>query len=335
MKNITLFDCTLRDGANAVEGGFTEKQAVQILEALLRHHIKAIEIGGAKGLGGQTSPGQLTGLDYMKLAQPYLKQGYIGIFLNIRNAVSENIRLAAGHGMKFVRIGANAGDGFKCYEAIQEVKKHGMSCEYSLMKSYVLPPKELAAEAKNLASCGLDRITLMDSAGTMLPDDVKAYVGALRSCVDIPVAFHGHNNLGMSYANALAAVEAGADTLDCGLLGMARSAGNGATEVLCGLLKRLGYLKEVDLFGLLSYLDTSLIPEMRQTGYNIPILPLELICGLYGCHSNSLAMFQSIASSLGVPLYELIARVSNIDRKNPDQELIEAEAVRIASAAIR
>ena len=71
----------------------------------------------------------------------------------------------------------------------------------------------------------------MDSADTMMPDDAFAYVKALKSRVKIPVAFHGHNNLGLSVANALSAYEAGADVFDCGLLGMAHSAGNCATEL--------------------------------------------------------------------------------------------------------
>ena len=71
----------------------------------------------------------------------------------------------------------------------------------------------------------------MDSAGTMVPEQVDAYVRALKAAVAIPVGFHGHNNLGLSVANALAAQEAGATVFDCGLLGMARSAGNCATEL--------------------------------------------------------------------------------------------------------
>lgn len=72
--------------------------------------------------------------------------------------------------------------------------------------------------------------------------------------MSIPVGFHGHSNLGLSQANALAAVAAGADEIDCGLLGMARSAGNCATELAAVTLKKEGYLPEVDIYKLLDYL---------------------------------------------------------------------------------
>lgn len=94
-------------------------------------------------------------------------------------------------------------------DAVKKVKAAGLTCRYSLMKAYVLSAEELAEEAAMLETCGLDEITIMDSAGTMMPHEVEAYVKAMTAKVHIPVAFHGHNNLGLSVANALAAQEAG------------------------------------------------------------------------------------------------------------------------------
>ena len=59
----------------------------------------------------------------------------------------------------------------------------------------------------------------------------------LVQAVEVPVGFHGHNNLGLSVANALAAVEAGAASLDGAIGGLARSAGNAPTEMLCAVLQ--------------------------------------------------------------------------------------------------
>ncbi|WP_434311441.1 4-hydroxy-2-oxovalerate aldolase [Hominifimenecus sp. rT4P-3] len=327
MGQITLFDCTLRDGANAVPNGFSRKQAELILEGLLSNGIDTIEIGGSKGLGGVAPDESLNDQEYLEMAQPFTRRGTIGIFLNIKNATTERIREASDAGMKFIRIGAAAGDGFKCYEAIQQVKACGIACEYSLMKSYLLPPADLAREARVLESCGLDRITVMDSAGTMLPEDVRAYVEAIRQEVRISVAFHGHNNLGLSHANALTALEAGADTLDCCLLGLARSAGNGATEILSALLARRGMLKTVNIPGLLGFVERQLLPELGGCDESSFIRPEDVICGIAGCHSSFLSLFREMAVSHDVPLYDLIERVSVLDRKSPSRELMEAEAL--------
>ena len=163
----------------------------------------------------------------------------------------------------------------------------------------------------------------------MFPEDAAAYVTALKSAVSIPVGFHGHSNLGLSQANALAAVAAGADEIDCGVLGMARSAGNCATELAAATLQKKGYLPEVDLYRLLAYLEEELIPLMEPYHYHVAVNPTDLVLGLAGCHSNYLPMFRKIAQEEGVSLHRLIVEVSAVDRKAPGEELIRQVAGQI------
>lgn len=54
------------------------------------------------------------------------------------------------------------------------------------MKAYLLTPEELAEEARMVADAGLDEITIMDSAGTMLPEEAETYVRAVLGAVSIP-----------------------------------------------------------------------------------------------------------------------------------------------------
>ncbi len=328
-----LFDCTLRDGANVIGNGFDERLTKMMLEGLIRSHIKVIEMGNCLGLGAyeaNRSIAPLTDLEYLKLIQPYLKQATIGMFMGVANTKEENIALGAEYGLGFLRIGANAGDGAKAVEGIRRVKKHGLRCHYSMMKGYILSAEELAEEAAMLEEAGLDEITIMDSAGTMLPHQVSEYVAAMVKKVSIPVGFHGHNNLGLSVANALAAREAGAESLDCGLLGMARSAGNCATELAAAVFQRVGLCQEVDLGELLRFIDHELAPAMKAYGYRANVIPLDLVYGLSGCHSSFASLFKTVAQEKGVDLYELIIKVSALNRKDPSRELMEetAEAIR-------
>ena len=231
---MNLFDNTLRDGGNVVGHGFDRALTLSIVKGLLGAGIRDIELGNCKGLGAYELDGATKACsdeEYLDMLQPWLPQGRIGMFLMASNGAKASVEMAAERGLNFLRVGANAGDGRGSITAIERVKKAGLVCRYSLMKAYVSTPDELAAEAKMLQDAGVDKITIMDSAGTMFPADATAYVTALKSAVTIPVGFHGHSNLGLSQANALAAVAAGADEIDCGVLGMARSAGNCATEL--------------------------------------------------------------------------------------------------------
>ena len=327
-----LMDCTLRDGGNVVGRGFDARMTKMMIEGLIRSNIKVIEMGNCTGIGSYEANGSIapcTDLEYLELVQPYVDQAEIGMFMGYKNGTEENIALAKKYGLSFLRVGANAGDGALAAEAVKRVKAAGLTCRYSLMKAYVLDPQALAEEAAMLEKCGLDEITIMDSAGTMTPDDVTAYVKAMVEKVTIPVAFHGHNNLGLSVANALAAQEAGAVVFDCGLLGMARSAGNLATEICVAIMQRYGEMKDIDLFGMLDFIDTRLQPAMAKHDYHNPVTPLDLTLGISGCHSSFLKIFKAVAKEEQVNLFKLICEVSAINQKNPNEALIREVAAKM------
>jgi len=329
---MNLFDNTLRDGGNVVGHGFNAELTVSIVKGLLNAGIKDIELGNCKGLGAYELNGAnkaCSDEEYLDILQPYFPQGRIGMFLLASNGSKAPVEMAADRGLSFLRVGANAGDGAGSVDTIKRVKKAGLVCRYSLMKAYVSSPDELAKEAKMLEDAGVDKITIMDSAGYMYPQDAEAYVKALKSAVKIPVGFHGHSNLGLSQANALAAAASGADEIDCGLLGMARSAGNCSTEIAAATLEKAGYLKDVELYKLLDYIDNELIPLMEPYGYHVAVNPTDLMLGLAGCHSSNLPLIDKVAKEESVSLLKLIYAVSEVNRKNPDELLIRNIAAQL------
>lgn len=331
-----IMDCTLRDGANVVGNGFSPELTQLMIEGLIRSNIRIIEMGNAKGLGatekGIAAP--ISDEAYLNLIKPYLSKADIGMFLNAKRYDARNVAMAADKGISFLRIGADAGDGAKTYSVIEDVKKHGITARYSLMKAYLLSPEELAEEAAQLEAHGLDEITIMDSAGTMMPQDVAQYVKAMKERLHIPVGFHCHNNMGLSSANALAAYENGVDILDCCLLGMARSAGNLPTEIAVALMHMNGVAQDVDLYKLLDFEDKELIPAMEKEGFHTPIKPKDLILGYSGAHSSFMGNFRNIAEECNVELYKLIVETSKINRKNPSEELMRDVANKIEKKGV-
>ena len=324
-----LFDCTLRDGANVVGNGFSAELTTLMLKGLIDNGITLIEMGNALGLGAydaQNIIAPCTDAEYLQVVKNFLPQAEIGMFIGVKNAIPKYIDLAAENRLNFLRVGANAGDGKTTVDGIHYIRKRGINAHYSLMKAYILSPEELAEEAKMLEGEGLDSITIMDSAGFMTPNDTGKYVSEMVKAVKIPVGFHSHNNLGLSMGNTLIAIEAGAEIIDCSLLGMARSAGNLPTEIIVAYLQRENKLNEIDFYGLLKFLDNELIPAMKQYDYKPAIIPLELIYGLSGCHSSFEKLFTESAKANKVDLYRLIMEVSAIDKKAPSVELINKVA---------
>ena len=317
-----FMDCTLRDGSNVLGKGFPADLTTLMLRGLIENNIKTIEYGNAGGIGayalGNLAP--LNDLEYLELAQPFVDKAEIGMFLNAKRYKEENVALAKQYGLKFLRIGAEPGMSAISVPIIKTVKKYGLTARYSLMKAYLATPEEAVAEALELEAAGLDEITVMDSAGCMLPHEVAAYFDVLTAALKIPVMFHGHSNLGLAPANALIALEHGGAGVDCGLLGMARSAGNIPTELMVALLQQKGELPEINFYGLMKFLDEELVPAMAEHGYKPALMPMDLILGLSGAHSSFLKTFKKVAEEEGVNAMQLIVETSKRNRRNPSEE---------------
>jgi len=101
-----------------------------------------------------------------------------------------------------------------------------------------------------------EELVLADTIGIATPSAVRSLVEQV-SALGKPVGFHGHNTRNTGYANALAALEAGATVLDASIGGLGgcpyapRATGNIATEDLVYLLEGEGVETGIDLDALI------------------------------------------------------------------------------------
>jgi hydroxymethylglutaryl-CoA lyase/(R)-citramalyl-CoA lyase len=108
-----------------------------------------------------------------------------------------------------------------------------------------------------LAEAAPDEIVLADTIGVGTPTQVRTLVAAAVR-VGPPIGVHLHNTRNTGYANAIAALEAGATMLDASIGGIGgcpfapRATGNIATEDLVYLLHGEGIETGVDLDALVA-----------------------------------------------------------------------------------
>ena len=92
-------------------------------------------------------------------------------------------------------------------------------------------PSFLARCLRAARQAGADRFRLADTVGVWNPFQVHAVVQSLAGRAGrVTIGFHGHNDLGMATANALAAVVAGAGSIDVTVNGLGERAGNTPLE---------------------------------------------------------------------------------------------------------
>jgi len=161
--------------------------------------------------------------------------------------------------------GRTADAGLAELEAISASLPAGARMEVTLATAFgcpydgpVAPAVVLAAAERSLAA-GAAAVSLADTIGTAIPDEVAALVaGTIALAGDRPVGVHLHDTRGLGVANALRAIDAGSRRIDgsVGALGgcpfAPGASGNLALEDLVHVLEESGVDTGIDLDALIA-----------------------------------------------------------------------------------
>lgn len=328
-----ILDTTIRDGSYAVDFKFSLGDVRSIVSKLSRLGIELIEIGHGQGLNA-SSPEHGISLfsdeEYIKAAVEVAGDSKIGVFCIPGIARLDDIRMARANGLSFIRIGVNTNQVDKAPEFIKEASKQGLTVMCNLMKSYTISPEDFAQKAKYLNENGAEYVYLVDSAGYMLPSDIKNYYDAAKSISNVKLGFHGHNNMGLAVSNSLYCAELGFDLIDCSFQGLGRSIGNASTEMFTMAYRRQyqGTEKDLDIdiprlleYGYVALKDIS--PRDLQH-------PIELACGYAGFHSGFVKDIYECCVKTNVDPLRLILAYSDIDKRGMDKTKLLEVALNLA-----
>jgi len=324
--SIKIIDCTLRDGSHAINYQFNEELTKEILLGLEKAGIQWIEMGHGKGLGASKKckkPATLSDEMYIDLAKNCLTKSNFGFLCQKEFSEKKDIKSAAKKGVNFVRIGSDINEIDENEDYIKYAKDQGLIVFIALKKSYVISPnhKKYIEILNKLNKWGADLVTIMDSAGTMLPHEVKQYIiqGKLNS--NVSIGFHAHNNLQLGIANTIAAIEAGADAVDVSIGGLGRSSGNAPAEILALIFEKYGWGRLLD-YKILSDLNDEIIFPLIK-GEN-RFSSKAITFGLAGFHSGFYPIIENIIqNNPSIDYRDLIMAVSKIEKEKVNKKLVE------------
>jgi 4-hydroxy-2-oxovalerate/4-hydroxy-2-oxohexanoate aldolase len=165
----------------------------------------------------------------------------------------------------------------------------------------------------------------------MLPDDVKARLGAVRAALkpETELGFHGHHNLAMGVANSIAAIEAGATRIDAAAAGLGAGAGNTPMEVLVAVCERLGIRTGVDVWKIQDVAEDLVVPIMD---FPIRVDRDALTLGYAGVYGSFLLFAKRAEKKYGVPARELLVELGRRGMVGGQEDMIEDTALTMAKA---
>ncbi|MGG4454099.1 4-hydroxy-2-oxovalerate aldolase [Brevibacillus porteri] len=327
-----LVDVTLRDGSHSMKHAFTEEQVRNVARGLDRAGIEYFEVSHGDGLGGSSLQYGLSAVDEMKLiaaAAEECKQAKISVLLLPGIGIQEDLEEAVRAGAQMVRVATHVTEADVAKQHIELGRNLGLKTVGFLMMAHMAPIEVLVQQAKLFESFGAEIIYAVDSAGALLPQEVKARIAAMRQSLSCEIGFHGHNNLSLAMANTIAAVEEGATYIDGSLRCLGAGSGNTQTEVMAAVFDRLGYETGVELYPIMDVANQVVAKFMPRPQ---EITGASLIMGYSGVYSSFLLHTQDAAKKFQVDERDILVKLGQRKAIGGQEDLIVEIAAKLATA---
>jgi homocitrate synthase NifV len=232
-KRVWLVDTTLRDGEQAPGVVFSEAARLAIARRLVEAGVPELEIGvpasgeeqrasmraiSALGLSARLTAWCRLRADDLQLAA---QTGVSAVHLSVPASLRHQRLMSLSDGEVLARLSALVPRAREQFEFVSVGAQDASRADLRFLMRLV----------DHADRCGAHRLRLADTVGVWEPFAVGRVFAALRARAGrLELGFHGHNDLGLATANTLAAVRAGATSVDVTVNGIGERAGNAALE---------------------------------------------------------------------------------------------------------
>lgn len=246
---IRIFDTTLRDGEQTPGVALTPEQKLGIAQKLDSLGVDAIEAGFPV-----ISDGEMQGIKLISNAN--LRAEICGL----ARTEKKDIDATVAAGLKYIHTFIATSDIHlkyklkltrdqvlaKAIEAVEYGKSLGLQVEFSAEDATRTDREFLKKVFKGVANAGADRIDIPDTVGYSTPGYLAEITKDAIEVSHLPISVHCHNDFGLAVANAISAIQAGAQCAHVTINGIGERAGNASLEELVMALQCLQFDKKYE-----------------------------------------------------------------------------------------
>ncbi len=257
MRNLIIYDTTLRDGTQGEYVSLSAEDKLRIARKLDEFGIHYIE-GGWPG----SNPKDARFFEMAKLAT--FKNSKLTAFGstrkgNIKVEDDENIKALLSASVKSVTVfgkswdlhateilGVSLEENLKMIEeTVGYLKQNGKEVIYDaehFFDGYKRNPSYAMKTIEAAIRAGADWIVFCDTNGGSMPKEIEEILKEVIPKLNVPTGIHAHNDCGLAVANSIVAVECGVDMVQGTINGYGERCGNADLITLIGNLQlKMGY----------------------------------------------------------------------------------------------
>ena len=331
MKEITLLDCTLRDGGYYNNWNFSKDLVNDYLKAISDSGIRYVEIGfrslKENKLNGPNFFSRDNYINILKIP----KNLNIGVMINISEIVNskknykkiltklfENKKKTK---IKFIRLATHFNEVSEAVKICKFLKKKKFKVIINLMQITEQSEKDIIIAVKKIKQAKPNVLYFADSLGAMNAEDVSKCIKYIRTHWSGEIGIHTHNNLGKAVSNSISAIENGATWIDSTVTGMGRGPGNSETEYILIEMSKFSK-KKYNLLPLTKIIKNYFEP--LKTRYKWGPNTFYYLAGKHGIHPTYIQEMLTIKME-EIEILETIKQLKYKDGNKYDVNLVKSE----------
>jgi 2-isopropylmalate synthase len=238
---VKIFDTTLRDGEQAAGVSFSAEEKLQIAKLLERMQVDTIEAGFAAA-----SPADFDSV--ARIAKEVRGTSIATLCRAVPNDVEQGWAAIQDAEEPRLHVFLSSSDIHMAHqlhkdreqvleqarEMVALAKGYVDNVEFSPMDATRSDRDFVMRMLKECVEAGATTINIPDTVGYAIPEEFEEFIRQVLENVPgmdkVTLSVHCHNDLGLSSANSLAAVQAGARQIECTINGLGERAGNASLE---------------------------------------------------------------------------------------------------------
>ncbi|MDP2898953.1 MAG: aldolase catalytic domain-containing protein [bacterium] len=295
-SEITLLDCTIRDGGLMNDHAFNDETVKAVYNACVQAGIDYMELG-YKGSKKIFSPDEFGRWKFCaeEDIRRIVGENDTSLKLSVmadaeRTDYHTDILPKEESVLDMIRVASYIHQIPTALDMIKDAHDKGYETTINLMAVSTVNEHELNEALALLASSEVDVIYLVDSFGALYSEQVQYYMRKYlhyAKSKQKQVGMHAHNNQQLAYANTIEAIVMGANMLDGSMAGLGRGAGNCPIESLLGFLHN----PKFHLRPVLQCIQEQIEPLRKDLlwGFDIPYM----ITGLLNQHPRAAMKFNA------------------------------------------